>query len=146
MTEFITRLEPLKHLITAQSHQPPKTALVSDQASTLFYGLRQRNYCAHCQTKCELWREDQNMLSLSLMTKLTALCCLRQAERNPETHHKDTTIHSWLMQKKDWLWLLSPLSHVIYKTGRMGPPVGYLGFNGGSHIFKAFVAWEEMCT
>lgn len=53
----------------------------------------QRNYCAHCQNDCEVRGQTQTLsLSLSRMTALTALCSLRQAERNPYAHHKDCTI------------------------------------------------------
>ncbi len=51
----------------------------------------QRNDCAHCQTNCEP-RGRTETGTLPPMTELTALCSLRQAERNPYTHHKDCTI------------------------------------------------------
>lgn len=51
----------------------------------------QRNDCAHCQTNCEQ-RGQTKTRSLPLMTEPTALCSLRQAERNPYAHHKDCTI------------------------------------------------------
>lgn len=50
-----------------------------------------RGITAHIVKLTEL-RGQTETCTLPLMTELTALCSLRQAERNPSAHHKDCTI------------------------------------------------------
>lgn len=82
----------------------------------------QGNYCAHCQTNCAQ-RGQTETGPVPLMTELTALCSLRQAERNPYAHHKDCTISQLAGEARQQIMTAEPFKSCPLRNRKDVAPI-----------------------